>query len=145
MCSLIGIFASRLNILWVQAADWTSFGVSKLKGGCTDSSESTLVKMTHCWKSHVTARMLWTLERSFSMSVSTTFYLFPSDYKMVKTYLQGIFCPSLRGQILAPFPIENSHLFSPMPCLFFPIKKSKKQNFFFFLLFLETTTIVRFY
>ena len=26
-----------------------------LKGGCTDSSESTLVKMPHCWKSHATA------------------------------------------------------------------------------------------
>ena len=25
-----------------------------LKGGCTGSSESTLVKMAHCWKSHVT-------------------------------------------------------------------------------------------
>ena len=27
------------------------------KGGCTGSSESTLVKMSHCWKSHVTAQM----------------------------------------------------------------------------------------
>ena len=27
-------------------------------GGCTDSSESTLVKMPHCWKSHVPAHML---------------------------------------------------------------------------------------
>ena len=27
-----------------------------LKGGCTDSSESTLVKMPHCWKLHVTAQ-----------------------------------------------------------------------------------------
>ena len=26
-----------------------------LKGGCTGSSESTPVKMPHCWKSHVTA------------------------------------------------------------------------------------------
>ena len=26
-----------------------------LKGGCTGSSESTLVKMPHCWKSHDTA------------------------------------------------------------------------------------------
>ena len=26
-----------------------------LKGGCTDSSESTLVKMPHCWKSYVAA------------------------------------------------------------------------------------------
>ena len=29
-----------------------------LIGGCTGSSESTLVKMPHCWKSHVTAH-LW--------------------------------------------------------------------------------------
>ena len=28
----------------------------RLKGGCTGSSESTLVKMPHCWKSHVTAQ-----------------------------------------------------------------------------------------
>ena len=28
-----------------------------LKGGCTGSSESTLVKMPHCWKSHVTAHI----------------------------------------------------------------------------------------
>ena len=28
-----------------------------LKGGCTGSSESTLVKMPHCWKSHVTAQL----------------------------------------------------------------------------------------
>ena len=26
-----------------------------LKGGCTGSSESTLVKMSNCWKSHVLA------------------------------------------------------------------------------------------
>ena len=29
-----------------------------LKGGCTGLSESTLVKMPHCWKSHVTAHIL---------------------------------------------------------------------------------------
>ena len=28
-----------------------------LKGGCTGSSESTLVKMPHCWKSHVMAQL----------------------------------------------------------------------------------------
>ena len=28
-----------------------------LKGGCTGSSESTLVKMPHCWKSHATAHI----------------------------------------------------------------------------------------
>ena len=28
-----------------------------LTGGCTGSSESTLVKMTHCWESHVTVQI----------------------------------------------------------------------------------------
>ena len=27
------------------------------KGGCTSLSESALVKMPHCWKSHVTAQI----------------------------------------------------------------------------------------
>ena len=31
--------------------------ILSLKGGCTGSSESTLVEMPHCWKSHVTARL----------------------------------------------------------------------------------------
>ena len=30
-----------------------------LKGGCIGSSESTLVKMQHCWKSHVAAHILY--------------------------------------------------------------------------------------
>ena len=29
-----------------------------LKGCCTGWSESTLVKMPHCWKSHVTAHII---------------------------------------------------------------------------------------
>ena len=29
-----------------------------LKGGYTGLSESTLVKMPHCWKSHVTAQIV---------------------------------------------------------------------------------------
>ena len=28
-----------------------------LKGGCTGSSESTLVEIAHCWKSHVMAQL----------------------------------------------------------------------------------------
>ena len=28
-----------------------------LKGGCTGSSESTLVKMSNCWKSHAAAQI----------------------------------------------------------------------------------------
>ena len=34
------------------------FEFLSLKGGCRGSSESTLVKMPHCWKSHVTAQLL---------------------------------------------------------------------------------------
>ena len=32
--------------------------LESLKGGCTGSSESTLVKMPYCWKSRVTAQLL---------------------------------------------------------------------------------------
>ena len=32
--------------------------VLSLKGDCTGSSESTLVKMPHCWKSRVTAQIM---------------------------------------------------------------------------------------
>ena len=30
-----------------------------LKGGCTGASESSLVKMPHCWKSHFAAHSLF--------------------------------------------------------------------------------------
>ena len=33
------------------------FQFLSLKGGCRGSSESTLVKMSNCWKSHVTAQL----------------------------------------------------------------------------------------
>ena len=32
-----------------------------LKGGCRGSSESTLVKMSNCWKSHAAALYVWVL------------------------------------------------------------------------------------
>ena len=33
-------------------------GFLSLKGGCTGLSESTLVKMSNCWKSHAAAQLL---------------------------------------------------------------------------------------
>ena len=51
-CRLIRAFASLLNILWLLSY-WTSFGVSNAKARLTP----TLVKMPHCWKSHVAAYM----------------------------------------------------------------------------------------
>ena len=41
-----------VNLLNEYHLEFLSF-----KGGCTGSSESTLVKMPHCWKSHVTAHI----------------------------------------------------------------------------------------
>ena len=42
-----------------------------VNGGCTGSSEATLVKMTHCWKSHVAAqtRSLLVSNRNFHSRV----------------------------------------------------------------------------
>ena len=36
-----------------------------LAGDCTVSSESTLVKMSHCWKSHAAAHMVITVAHNF--------------------------------------------------------------------------------
>ena len=59
MHSLIRAFASRLSILWLLSYWLTtiwSFYIS-LKGGWRGSSESTHVKMPHCWKSHALAKI----------------------------------------------------------------------------------------
>ena len=39
------------------------FEFLSLKGGCTGLSESTLVKIPHCWKSHITTQMLFIVGR----------------------------------------------------------------------------------
>ena len=36
--------------------------ILSLKGGSTGASESTLVKMPHCWKSHVKAHIVMLLD-----------------------------------------------------------------------------------
>ena len=38
-----------------------------LKGGCSGSSESTQVKMPHCWKSHATAHIFLNLLPNLSI------------------------------------------------------------------------------
>ena len=40
-----------------------------LKGGCTGSSEYTLVKMPHCWKSNVMAHIAWPLNMNINESI----------------------------------------------------------------------------
>ena len=44
-----------------------------LKGGCTGSSESTHVKMRYCWKSHVTADLI------YFIYFNLIFYLFAEN------------------------------------------------------------------
>ena len=57
-CSVVRAFASCLNIvLSVKLLTVHHLEFLSLKGGCTGSSESTPVKMPHCWKSHVMAQL----------------------------------------------------------------------------------------
>ena len=54
MRSLIRAFARRLNrYMSVKLLTEHHLEVLSLRGGCTGSSESTLVKMPHCWNLHV--------------------------------------------------------------------------------------------
>ena len=57
--SLIRAFASLLNILFMTVKLLTEHHLEflSLKGGCTGSSESSLVKMPHCRKAHVVAHI----------------------------------------------------------------------------------------
>ena len=43
------------------------FEFLSLKGGCTSSSESTHVKMPHCWKPHAAAHILNMVEFIFEL------------------------------------------------------------------------------
>ena len=59
MHSLIRAFACGLTILNMSVKLLTEHHLEflSLKGGCTGSSESTLVKIPHCWKSHDMAHL----------------------------------------------------------------------------------------
>ena len=57
--SLIRAFCKSLNYsLTVKLLTEHHLEFLSLKGGCRGSSESTHVKMSHCWKSHATAQFL---------------------------------------------------------------------------------------
>ena len=62
-----------------------------LKGGCTDSSESTLVKMPHCWKSYVMAHLL-----SMVFAIK-----WDKDLDFVVCAVWQV--------VLGSFPLENGH------------------------------------
>ena len=49
---MIRAFASCLNIIYVKILTEHKLEFPSLKGGCTGSFESTLVKIPHGWKSY---------------------------------------------------------------------------------------------
>ena len=55
-----------------------------IEEGCRDSSESTLVKMPHCWKSHVTAQVK--PKQFCAGSIFCTFYVIFFYQKGTITY-----------------------------------------------------------
>ena len=55
--SLIRAFASRLSMI-VKLRTEHHLECLSLKGGCRGSSESTHVKISHCWKSHALAQSM---------------------------------------------------------------------------------------
>ena len=69
-----------------------------LKGGCPGLSESTLVKIPHCWKSHVTAHFLYRYisETSHEPLVATIFeepilfYIFADHLMIISAKLFSI-------------------------------------------------------
>ena len=56
-----------------------------LKGGCRGSSESTLVEMSNCWKSHATALMSFiAIYSPYALFIVTRDTLYSSFVKYVK-------------------------------------------------------------
>ena len=56
-----------------------------LTGCCIGSSESTLVKMPHCWKSHVTVKLLstWNTEGKKESDCIVYKWLFPVQNTLI--------------------------------------------------------------
>ena len=61
--------------------------IISLKGGCTGSSESTLVKIPHCWKSHVAAHLSMAINH-YQQRTQFLWSLHIVNYHYVTTVLQ---------------------------------------------------------
>ena len=62
-----------------------------LKGGCTCLSESTLVKMPHCWISHVAAPVLGVCEQQWRRLISASVnYHILTCYKQIFNFLASL-------------------------------------------------------
>ena len=54
--------------------------IISLTGGCEGSSESTLVKMSHCWKSHVAAHIYNLMPKVLFILPHISLYAEPSQW-----------------------------------------------------------------
>ena len=64
-----------------------------LTGGCTDSFESKLVKMPHCWKSHVTAHIF--LENAKEPYHENIWYVYQANLR--HSFLERAWTPIICG------------------------------------------------
>ena len=58
-----------------------------LKGGCRGSSESTHVKMSHCWKSHALAQSIFSINSN--QTSTTKIVLFIHTVLSYKLFMNG--------------------------------------------------------
>ena len=65
-----------------------------LKGGCTGTSESTLVKMPYCWKSLVMAQLI--LMMAVKSTKSRCFIFLQNQYCMFNVRVNGQFVGKIR-------------------------------------------------
>ena len=67
------------------------FEFLSLKGGCKGSSESTLVKIPHCWKSHVTAQMFDVFSDGYKIITIASHVLVNISRWKIKFFFLSIF------------------------------------------------------
>ena len=87
-----------------------------LKGGCTGSSESTLVKMPHCWKSYVAAQSCLCYFRHIHRFWGATGSLWQSiwDYTYVELFnrndlLFGVIGMPLKSRLILYKCLHDQH------------------------------------
>ena len=69
-------YSMTIKLLTEHHLEFLSF-----KGGCSGSSESTLVKIPHLWKSHVTAHMFCVIVQD-PLSLLRNIYISTASLKM---------------------------------------------------------------
>ena len=143
MRSLIRAFASLLDPMIVKLLTEHHSEFLSLTGGCRGSSESTLVKMPNCWKSHVTTQMtnfmvsLLMMEEKLDILCESKFMLivhllwviwYTGLEKHFQCKIVNIFspqgtkifkqCTCLAGRVTYHFHSSGKHMHLSFVCLF---------------------------